>query len=324
MLRKLTLPRSTLSVSALCFGTNMFGTAADQAKADALLDRFAALGGNFIDTARSYGDWVPNAPVGASERAVGAWLSRQDRRDFVIATKGGFMDLRAGTWQPRVTPEAIAQDLAESLDHLQIDRIDLYWLHTDDPSKPVGPIVDALIGHQKAGRISSFGASNWMPPRIAEAQAHASALGHPGFVAIQPFWGLAVPNRDVAAQNGYGFYYEDGLQALHAAGLPIIPYSSQSRGYFSKLDKGGTAGLPEALQAMYGNAVNERRFEAAQRVAARHATSVNDVALAYLASQTALTIPIIGASSPAQIDESVRALALHLSPSEIEELRIAD
>jgi aryl-alcohol dehydrogenase-like predicted oxidoreductase len=105
MLSKLTLNNSDLSVSQLCYGTNMLGTAIDQGRANAILDRFAELGGNFIDTARSYGDWIPDVPAGPSERAIGAWLKRRNRADFVIATKGGLFDMRAGDWRNRCTPE---------------------------------------------------------------------------------------------------------------------------------------------------------------------------------------------------------------------------
>lgn len=94
MLSKVALKNTDLNVSQLCYGTNQFGTAINQKAADAILDRFALLGGNFVDTARSYGDWIPDAPKGASERTIGAWLKGKKREDFVIATKGGFFDMR--------------------------------------------------------------------------------------------------------------------------------------------------------------------------------------------------------------------------------------
>lgn len=323
MLSKITLKNSSLAVSRLCLGTNMFGTAVDQGRANALLDQFAALGGNFIDTARSYGDWIPDAPKGASERAVGAWLKTRRRDDVVIATKGGFFDLKAMDYQKRVTPAHIERDLQESLEHLQIDRIDLYWLHADDEAQPVQPVIDALIGHQKAGRIGWFGASNWSPARIAEAQTYARSVGHDGFLACQPFWGLAVPNREVAAVSGYGAYYEDGFQPLHAGGLTMIPYSAQSRGYFTKLDAVGEDGLPDDLKAIYVNQTNRVRFAALKQVAHERGATLNEVALAALTSQPLVTIPIIGASKPQQIVESVNATRLTLTADELQRLQAA-
>jgi aryl-alcohol dehydrogenase-like predicted oxidoreductase len=321
MLSKITLANTDLSVSRLCYGTNMLGTAIPQTAADAILDRFADLGGNFIDTARAYGDWIPDAPKGASERAVGAWLKGRNRDDFVIATKGGFFDLRVGDYRNRVTPEDIQSDLDESLEHLGVSVIDLYWLHSDNPQAPVGPIVDALIKAQKAGSIRWFGASNWSPERVLEANAYARSVDHAGFVAIQPFWGLARPNAEAAAAQGYGLYYEDGFAAVHAEGLAVVPYAGQSRGVFTKADRDGLDGLPDALKAMYGNAVNARRLAAVQAVAARHGASVNAVVLSYLLSQPLQTIPIFGGSSPEQIADSVRAAALTLTPQELDELK---
>ncbi len=322
MLSKVALNNTDLVVSRLCYGTNMLGTAIDQAQANAILDRFTALGGNFLDTARSYGDWIPDAPAGASERAIGAWLKGKRREDLVVATKGGFFDLRKGDWRNRVTPDDIASDLSASLDHLGVDAIDLYWLHSDNPETSVGPILDALIEHQKAGRIRYFGASNWSAERIFEAQAYAKSVGHTGFAAVQPFWGLAEPNPEGAAAQGYGLYYDNGLRAVHQAGLTMIPYSGQSRGFFSKL-VAGEPELREDMKAMYLNDANRERFAVVQRLAAKHRVGINEVVLAYLIGQPLQTIPIVGASRPEQLDESVKAVALKLTLDELAELRAA-
>lgn len=321
MLPKLSLNNTDLVVSALCYGTNALGTAYDQAASSALLDQFAALGGNFIDTARSYGDWIPGIPAGASERAIGTWLKGKNRADFVIATKGGMVDMRVGDWRPRVTPDDISSDLAESLEHLGVATIDLYWLHSDNPQIPVGPVIDTLIAHQKAGKIRYFGASNWSPARIEEAQAYAASIGHKGFAAIQPFWGLAVPNPEGAAAAGYGFYYADGLQKLHGSGLTMIPYSGQSRGFFSKLAD-GEAGIRDDVKAMFLNDTNRARFAVVQKLAALHGVSINEVVLAYLTSQKLQTIPIIGAFRADQMEESVKAVALKLTAAELASLEV--
>jgi len=320
MLAKITLGQTDLSVSRLCYGTNMLGWMLDQGKSNAILDTFAGLGGNFIDTARSYGDWAPDAPVGASERAVGAWLKGQRRDDFVIATKGGFFDMRVGDYRNRVTPEDITADLAQSLDHLGLDTIDLYFVHTDNPDTPVEPIIDTLIGHREAGRLRHFAASNWGAARIVAANAYAASLGKPGFVASETFWGLAVPDVAAAAAQGYVHYYEGEYEALHAAGLPIVAYAAQSGGYFTKRANGAELG---ALADRYGNPVNDRRLAVAQTLAAAHDVSLNDVVLSYLTSQPNQTIPIFGGSTPDQVRDSVKAAALVLTAAELAQLRNA-
>lgn len=318
------LNRTELDVSELCLGTNMFGTATPQAQAEEILDTFVALGGNFLDTAHSYGDWIPDAPRAASEHVIGAWLKKKNNRDkIVLATKGCEFDYRAGDFALRVTPALLEQDLLGSLAALQTDYIDLYWLHRDDPSKPVQAIVDALIAHQQAGRIRYFGCSNWSVARIEEAQAYAKSIGHDGFVACQPLWGLAAPNRDAMQKYCPGGYYEDGYQALHKAGLTMIPYSSQSRGFFSKLASGSRATLSPDLAELYYNEENLRKLEAVKTRAAYHGVGINDIVLAYLTSQPLPTIPIIGCSRSVQLRESANACMLELDIAELQLLRQA-
>ncbi|WP_298287393.1 aldo/keto reductase [Novosphingobium sp.] len=320
MLTKVALNNTDLTVSRLCYGTNMLGWILDQGKSNAILDTFADLGGNFIDTARSYGDWMPDAPTGASERALGAWLKTRNRDDFVIATKGGFFDMRAGDYRNRVNPEDIATDIAQSLDHLGTSTIDLYFLHMDNPENPVEPIIDAMIAHREAGHIRHFGASNWAANRIATANAYAASLGKAGFVASQTFWGLAAPDAAAAAQQGYQHYYVGEYEAIHAGGLPIVAYAAQSGGYFTKLAAGEVG---EQLAARYANPANERRLAVVQSLAAKHGVSINEIVLAYLLSQPNQTIAIFGGSSPEQVAESAKADALALTAEELDELHTA-
>ncbi|WP_242653377.1 aldo/keto reductase [Sphingomonas jatrophae] len=316
----MTIAGTDLSVSQLCYGTNMLGTAVDQDRANAILDTFVQHGGNFVDSARMYGDWVPG-PAGASERAIGAWLRTRSREGIVVATKGAAMDMRAGDWRNRVTPADIEKDLGESLEHLGIKTIDLYWLHADNPEAPVEPLIDALLQHQAAGRIRYFGASNWSADRIRAANAYAASIGKQGFVAAQPFWGLALPDKAGADAQGYQLHYEGNYETLHAEGLPIIPYAGQSGGYFTKLDQGGEDALGDQLKARYANPGNARRLAAVQALAKAKGVSINEIVLAYLVNQPNQTIPIIGASRPEQIEESVKAVDVKLTAAELAQLR---
>jgi aryl-alcohol dehydrogenase-like predicted oxidoreductase len=323
MMKKVRIARTDLRVSRLCLGTNMFGTATDADRALRILDAFVAEGGNFLDTAHSYGDWIPNGPRSASERVIGQWLAKRKRDDLVVATKGCDFDYRAGDYKFRLTPELLDEDLRGSLECLQLDRIDLYWLHRDDPAQPVEGILGALIEHQRAGRIRWFGCSNWTVARIESAQAHARRIAHPGFVACQPMWGLAVPDRDAIQRIAPRDYYEDGYAAPHAAGLTMIPYSAQSRGFFTKLAAGGEKSLREDLAARYLNDANRRKLPVLESIAVRHRATLNEVVLAYLLSQPLPTIPIIGCSTPEQLRESLRACEISLAPGELAELRSA-
>ena len=307
--------------SEICLGTNMFGTALGADAAAEVLGVFFDAGGNFIDTAHSYGDWIPDIPRAASEHVLGELLPKRRRDSYLLATKGCEFDYRAGDFAFRVSPAHLAEDLGQSLEHLKTAYIDLYWLHRDDPSRPVAEIVDALIAHRAAGRIRHFGCSNWSPARIHEAQAHAASRGEAGFAACQPMWGLAVPDPEALARFAPGGYYEDGYRELHAEGLLMVPYSGQSRGYFTKLATGGRVG--DDIAALYDHPANRDKLPVIREIATHHGCAINTVVLAYLCSQPLPTIPIIGASSAAQLRESLQATALRLSPSELQRLRAA-
>lgn len=317
------LPGTDLRVSEICLGTSTFGTEVCADGVATLCDEFVADGGNFFDTAHSYGDWVPGVPRAASERALGEWLRTRPREQVVIATKGCEVDIWEGSFTPRVTPRAIGEDLHGSLDSIGSDYIDLYWLHRDDPSVPVATIVDCLIEYQRQDLIRYFGCSNWSVPRIKEAQDYARSQGHMGFAACEPMWGLASPDRAVMVEAVYcGGYYEDGYQDLHEAGMPMIPYASQSHGFFAAVASlNGLEDLPEDLRSLYGDVENMRRYETVSELAHKYRSSPNAVALAYLLHQPWVTVPIIGAWTLEQLRDSLSACNVPLTDSEVRALR---
>src|ERR1700761_646598 len=129
------LPGTDLTVSSICLGTGGFGTSIKQDDAFHMLDTFVELGGSFIDTAHVYGDWEKDVPRSVSERIIGAWMRDRGVRDqIVLATKGAHWHLDKPD-VPRLSRRDIDEDLAGSLEALQTDRIDLYWLHRDDPQR---------------------------------------------------------------------------------------------------------------------------------------------------------------------------------------------
>ena len=187
------IPHSDLYPSCLCLGSNRFGTVIDHADAFALLDAFVAMGGNFIDTALIYADWIPGAPKSASEKTIGQWLKHSGNRDrVVLATKGGHPNLSTMHLH-RLSKADITRDIDASLSNLQTDVIDLYWLHRDATSVPVTILIDTLNEQVQVGKIRYFGCSNWQVERIIAANDYANKNDLQGFVASQPWWSLAQP-----------------------------------------------------------------------------------------------------------------------------------
>jgi aryl-alcohol dehydrogenase-like predicted oxidoreductase len=185
-------------VSKLCLGTGRFGAGLPREEALKQLDLFFDRGGNFVDTARVYADWVPGGH-GASESTVGAWLKKRKLRNrVIISSKGAHPDLKT-MHIPRMGPADVRFDLEESLRALGTDYIDLYFLHRDDPSRPVGEILDMLESFRKEGKIRHYGCSNWTLNRIEEADKAAAALVS-AYVMNQDFPAVPIASFSSAEQ----------------------------------------------------------------------------------------------------------------------------
>lgn len=312
-MKYLSIQNTTLKVSALCLGTGGYGTAQDVDKSFSLMDRFCERGGNFLDTANIYGKWVPDGK-NHSEITIGKWLKARGGRDkLVIGTKGAHPQLATMDVQ-RLSRDEILTDLEESLCSLQTDYIDLYWLHRDDPQRPVGDILETLNSQVKAGKIRYFGCSNWTAARIKEAEAWAAQEGVPGFVANQMMWSFAVPNTRELEPNHLTAMDRETFTLHQKSGMAAIPYSSQANGLFSKALREGFWELPESemLKRNYYNNETLNRLERVRKLSKERGGSGNRVALAYLLNQPFTTIPIIGPGSLEHLEESLQALELRL------------
>lgn len=309
----LTIPGTDLQVSPVCLGSVPFGTTLKQADAFAMLEAFVERGGNFVDTARVYADWIPGGE-NASEKTIGAWLQSSGLRDqIVLATKGAHPDLKT-MHVSRLSPENIAADVATSLGYLQTDRIDLYWLHRDDTAVPVGEIVDALNHQAGAGKIRYFGGSNWTVARIRAANDYAQAHGLAGFVANQPMWSLAAPNLERISDKTLVIMGEDDVAFHRDTGMTVIPYTAQAKGYFTKLAENR---LKDSDMRTYDNPANRVRFQRVQELAVKHGVTVTAIALSYLTSQPFPVVPIIGPRNLGQLVDSVQHIALRLNAEEV-------
>ena len=134
------LGSSALEVFPLSLGGNVFGWTADQDQSFAVLDAYAAAGGNFVDTADSYSAWADGNSGGESETIIGAWMkARGNRDDVVVATK-----VSQHPEYPGLSAANIKAAADASLRRLGTDRIDLYYTHFDKPEVPVEEIIGAL------------------------------------------------------------------------------------------------------------------------------------------------------------------------------------
>ena len=321
-MRRVQIPGTELSVSPICLGTVEFGANIPEAQAFELLDAFVAEGGNFIDSALIYSDWVPGTKS-ITEKTIGRWLTDRGVRDqIVLATKGAHPELKT-MHVSRLSPAEIIGDIDKSLSNLQTDVIDLYWLHRDDRQRPVSEIIDTLQAQVEAGKIRYYGCSNWQIDRIAEAQAYAAQQGILGFAANQPMWSLATVNFEKVGDQTTVALDEDGIAFHRRTNMPVNPYSAQAHGFFSKMEAQGRGGLSKMDDAWYINEANLRRLERVEALAQQHKTTVGVVALSYLCSQPFVTVPIVGCKRLDHLHTSLEAADLVLSRDEVTSLETA-
>jgi aryl-alcohol dehydrogenase-like predicted oxidoreductase len=306
-----TIPTTDLNTAAICMGTTFIGSTIDHQQSVDLLDLYAESGGNFIDTASVYANWL-SGEKHQSEKTVGRWLAERGLRNrIVLATKGAHPHM-ATMDVHRMSRADIEEDLNTSLVNLQTDVIDLYWLHRDDPSRPVEEILDTLNAQVQAGKIRYFGCSNWRAPRIREAQEIARARGIDGFVADQMLWSAAVIDPAGIADPTM-VAMDDDLYTLHqASGLAAIPYSSQAGGLFQKLAQGNLQ-VGDAYQV----APNQARLARLEEIARSSGLSITQVVLGYLRAQPFVTIPIVGSRTPGQLADTLRAADVRLSADQV-------
>jgi aryl-alcohol dehydrogenase-like predicted oxidoreductase len=307
------IPGATKPVARLILGT-MIISAQERERSFALLDAVFELGGNALDTAHVYAG-------GNSERGIGQWMKeRGNREQMVIITKG----CHHNADRKRVTPFDLAADLHDSLARLQSDYVDVYLLHRDDPSRPVGPIVEALNEHWRAGKIRAFGGSNWTHERIQAANDYAAAHGLQPFTASSPNYGLA---EQVLDPWGPGCVTLSGSQNAAARAwyqgnqMPVLAYSSLGRGFFSgRVAAGDPEGaktiLDRASLTAYCHDVNFRRLERAAALAAEKGITVPQIALAYILRSPLNVFPLVGAASGEEFAQNLAALDLTLREDE--------
>ena len=322
-MRTTPIPQTDLAPSAICLGSSYFGNGIAPADAFQLLDAYVACGGNFIDTAAVYANWLPGEK-NSSEKTIGRWLTRSGQRSrIVLATKGGHPDL-ATMRIARMSPAEIVDDIETSLRNLQTDWLDLYWLHRDDTARPVAEIIDTLHGQVMAGKIRYFACSNWRAERIAAAQAYAAQKGITGFVANQMRWSLAAVDPKVVDDPTTVAMDEESYAYHRQSGLAAIAYSSQANGYFQKMAEGRAGDVYPNHQKLYGTAENQRRVARLKTLAQQTGHSVSQLVLAWLTSQPFPTIPIVGCRTVAQVEDSMSAGDVRLTVEQVVWLATGD
>ncbi|WP_307282154.1 aldo/keto reductase [Labrys wisconsinensis] len=267
-----------------------------------LLDAFFEAGGNLFDTGWIYAS-------GYTETLLGEWLaSRGVREEAVVIGKGAHT--------PLCYPEVIGRQLAQTLERLKTDHVDVYFMHRDNPDVPVGEFVDAMDAEVRAGRIRGlFGGSNWTRERMDEAIAYAERAGRQRPGALSNNFALA-QMQDVIWAGCVSSSDEAWKAWFKARQIPNFAWSSQARGFFTERAGRDGRGDAEMVRVWYSEE-NFARRDRAVALARRLGKDPIHVALAYVLHQPFPVVPLIGPRTLAELDSSIAALDIALTPDEV-------
>ena len=276
--------------------------------ASVMFDDFYERGGNCFDVAWVYGR-------GEREKLLGQWIhNRGVREELVVITKGAH--------QPLNFPEHVTPQLMESLERLQTDFVDIYFLHRDNLDVPSGEFVDVLNKHFDAGRIRCFGGSNWTLQRVEEANAYARANGLRGFSVLSNNLSLA-QMVDPVWDNCLSVSDAESRKWLEEHQMPLFPWSSQARGFFTDRADPAKPAEPDLRRCWYSEE-NYARRERAEILARQKDVELINIALAYVLYQPFPTFPLIGPRQLSETRSSMGALSIELSEKEMRFLSLEE
>jgi aryl-alcohol dehydrogenase-like predicted oxidoreductase len=311
-------PATRREVSVLSLGAMLFGTTVDEVTAFAILDRYVEAGGTFIDTANNYAYWVNGTQGGESEALLGRWRrSRGVTDEVVIATKlGARPNAPATALSPHIeglSAKVIRESSEYSRERLGMDRLDLLYAHVECPSVPLEETVEAFGELVNEGAVGLLGASNHWAWRVERARNLAAAAGLPGYEVLQyhhtylrqrtDLPTLRSPDGDVGVTSGdlLGYLRDDPE-------LTMVAYSPLLTGSYVREDR--------PLGPEFDHAGTFARLAALRTVTEETGATANQVVLAWLMGGEVPVLPLVGASSVAQLDESLAAVDLELTPAQ--------
>ncbi len=305
-----TLGTTGMDVSRICLGCMSFGTSEwrdwvlDEAASQRILERAIDLGINFFDTANMYS-------TGESERVVGNALEGH-REEMVVATKGYFQMDGDNRNSGGLSRKAIEQELANSLDRLGMDTVDLYQIHRWDEATPIETTLRTLDDAVRRGQVRHVGGSSMWTHQFAEAQRTSEARGLERFETMQNHYNLLYREEE-----------REMLPYCRKEDVAVIPWSPLARGYltrpheaFDATTRGETDDHAREHPYFEGNGreINDRVAE----LAGEKDASMAQIALAWLLHTEWVDAPIVGTTSVEHLEEAVEALEISLSGSDID------
>ncbi|QLG29908.1 aldo/keto reductase (plasmid) [Halorarum halophilum] len=308
-----TLGNTGMTVSRLCLGCSNFGSGrewgVDTSGSVEILERAIDLGITFFDTANVYS-------TGESESILGMALDEYDRERVVVATKVNG-EMKPGNQNSSgLSRKAIEQELANSLDRLGLESVDLYQIHRWDYDTPIEETLRTLNDCVRRGRVRYVGASSMWAHQFADALHASDVLGLERFATMQNHYNLAYREEE-----------REMLPLCRNEGIGVVPWSPFAKGFLTRplsrmnaTKRARTEPLYKERAELYlsggGKEINAR----VEEIADDKGASMAQIALAWLLHKDWVDAPIVGATDISHVEEAVEAVEVSLAASEIDYL----
>ena len=294
----LILPKTNISVHPLCLGTNVFGWGADEGESFKVLDAYVAHGGNFLDTADVYSEWKEGNSGGESETIIGKWMkARGNRQQIILATKVAKLTTRRG-----LSPANIKAALADSLNRLQTDYVDIYYSHEDDLAVPTIETLATYTNLIQEGKIRYIAASQHKADRLEQALLISAENNLATYIALQDHYNLIT--RDPFESEQVAIVLKYNLSAL--------PFYGLAKGFLTgKYRVGKTVNSVRSASALqYLDEKGIAILNVLDEVAMENQAPLAAIALAWLRSNPAVSTPIASARTVEQLEEIIQIVEL--------------
>lgn len=306
--------------SHLALGCDHYGTLVDEKTAMKQLDLFYQAGGNLLDTALAYGQEKDGGPS-TSEVVIGNWLKANNLYGEVLVATKGCHPAKADMHQSRINEKDMMEDVYRSLDQLKTDCLDVWYFHRDNPAMSADEIIDLGSTLVEKKLVKHLGASNWTTARIERANSWAKKHAKSCFEISEIQWSLAYCTPETWGDDTLVCMTEAQRVWYEQHNMPVMCFSPQAKGLFSKLLAGQEEMLSQKARNRFLNAQNLALVPKVEKVSKELGVSPAAVVIAYLTSQKNPTIPVIGSTRIEQITETLTGSDLSLTEQQIAYLK---
>ncbi len=298
------LGSTDLQISSIGMGCVTFGREIDEVASFAVLDRAIEHGITLFDTAEAYGQ-------GASERVLGQWMADRGVRDqIVLASKVSGV----------LTRDRVVSSAEESLRRLRVEQLDLFQLHVWDDATPLDESLAALDQLVTSGKVRFIGCSNWKAWQLAKSLLLSQSSGLQQVRSVQPPYNLV--QREIET---------DLLPLCWDQGIGVISYSPLAAGFLTgkygrgeHIPQGTRFDVMPGHQPLYFHDAGYAALDRLERVSAQTGEPQLRLALAWVLQQPQISSVLIGARSPAHVDQAFDAAQLKLTPDVLQLLATPD